>query len=257
MAQDFFVEIGTEELPPKSLKLLATSFQQNIIEELNRLELTFSDSQWYAAPRRLAVRINQLAAQQADKVVEKRGPALAGAFDAAGQPTKAASAWAAANGITVEQAERLETDKGAWLIHKAKVTGQATVALLEQVIATALAKLPIARPMRWGSSDAEFIRPVHTVTMLYGNDVVPATVLGIRADRLSLGHRFHAPSKVAIENADAYLKVLEKSYVVADYERRKAYIDEQVHFVAKSLNGIAQMDDALLEEVTSLVEWKR
>lgn len=255
VAQDFFVEIGTEELPPKSLKLLATSFQQNIIDELNRLELTFSDSQWYAAPRRLAVRINQLAAQQADKVVEKRGPALAGAFDAAGQPTKAASAWAAANGITVEQAERLETDKGAWLIHKAKVTGQATVALLEQVIATALAKLPIARPMRWGSSDAEFIRPVHTITMLYGDDVVPATILGIKADRLSLGHRFHAPSKIAIANADAYLSVLEKSYVVADYARRKAYISEQVHQVAKSLNGIAQMDDGLLEEVTSLVEW--
>jgi glycyl-tRNA synthetase beta chain len=255
VAQDFFVEIGTEELPPKSLKLLATSFQQNIIDELNRLELTFSDSQWYAAPRRLAVRINQLAAQQADKVVEKRGPALAGAFDAAGQPTKAASAWAAANGITVEQAERLETDKGAWLIHKAKVTGQATVSLLEQVIATALAKLPIARPMRWGSSDAEFIRPVHTITMLYGDDVVPATILGIKADRLSLGHRFHAPSKVAIANADAYLSVLEKSYVVADYARRKAYISEQVQQVAKSLDGIAQMDDALLEEVTSLVEW--
>jgi glycyl-tRNA synthetase beta chain len=255
VAQDFFVEIGTEELPPKSLKLLATSFQQNIIDELNRLELTFSDSQWYAAPRRLAVRINQLAAQQADKVVEKRGPALAGAFDAAGQPTKAASAWAAANGITVEQAERLETDKGAWLIHKAKVTGQATVSLLEQVIATALAKLPIARPMRWGSSDAEFIRPVHTITMLYGDDVVPATILGIKADRLSLGHRFHAPSKVAIANADAYLSVLEKSYVVADYAHRKAYISEQVQQVAKSLDGIAQMDDALLEEVTSLVEW--
>ncbi len=255
VAQDFFVEIGTEELPPKSLKLLATSFQQNIIDELNRLELTFSDSQWYAAPRRLAVRINQLAAQQTDKIVEKRGPALAGAFDAAGQPTKAASAWAAANGITVAQAERLETDKGAWLIHKAKVTGQATVALLEQVIATALAKLPIARPMRWGSSDAEFIRPVHTITMLYGDDVVPATILGIKADRLSLGHRFHAPSKVAIANADAYLSVLEKSYVVADYARRKAYINEQVHQVAKSLNGIAQMDDGLLEEVTSLVEW--
>lgn len=255
VAQDFFVEIGTEELPPKSLKLLATSFQQNIIDELNRLELTFSDSQWYAAPRRLAVRINQLAAQQADKIVEKRGPALAGAFDAAGQPTKAASAWAAANGITVEQAERLETDKGAWLIHKAKVTGQATVSLLEQVIATALAKLPIARPMRWGSSDAEFIRPVHTITMLYGDDVVPATILGIKADRLSLGHRFHAPSKVAIANADAYLSVLEKSYVVADYARRKAYISEQVQQVAKSLDGIAQMDDALLEEVTSLVEW--
>lgn len=178
MAQDFFVEIGTEELPPKSLKTLATALQQNILDELNKLGLGFIDSQWYAAPRRLAVRVNALAAQQADKVVEKRGPAIAGAFDANGEPTKAAQAWAASNGITVAEAERLETDKGAWLIHKAKVTGVATVALLEQVVATALAKLPIAKPMRWGANDAEFIRPVHTIIMLYGNDVVPATILG-------------------------------------------------------------------------------
>ncbi len=255
MAQDFFVEIGTEELPPKSLKLLATSLEQNLIAEFNRLELTFSRTQWFAAPRRLAVRVDQLAAQQADKIVEKRGPALAGAFDAAGQPTKAASAWAAANGITVEQAERLETDKGAWLVHKAKISGQATVSLLEQVVATALAKLPVARPMRWGSSDAEFIRPVHTITLLYGNDVVPAKILGIQSDRLSSGHRFHAPAKVAIANADAYLPTLEQSYVMADYERRKAFIKAQVEQVAQSLNGIAQMEEALLEEVTSLVEW--
>ena len=163
MAQDFFVEIGTEELPPKSLKTLATALQQNILDELTKLGLGFTDSQWYAAPRRLAVRVNVLAAQQADKVVEKRGPAIAGAFDANGEPTKAAQAWAASNGITVAEAERLETDKGAWLVHKAKVTGVATVALLEQVVATALAKLPIAKPMRWGANDAEFIRPVHKI----------------------------------------------------------------------------------------------
>ena len=130
MVQDFIVEIGTEELPPKSLQTLATAFEQNIVDELNKLGLSFNNTAWYAAPRRLAVRVNQLVAQQADKVVEKRGPALAGAFDAAGQPTKAAQAWAASNGISVEQAERLETDKGAWLVHKAKVLGAATVSLL-------------------------------------------------------------------------------------------------------------------------------
>ncbi len=255
MAQHFFFELGTEELPPKALKTLASALLQNISDELGKLELSFSGAQWYAAPRRLAVRINDLASQQADKIVEKRGPAIAGAFDAAGQPTKAAQAWAAANGITVEQAERLETDKGAWLIHKAKVTGAATVSLLEQVVVSALAKLPIAKPMRWGASDAEFIRPVHTVVMLYGNDVVPATVLGKTSDRLSRGHRFHAPESVAIANADSYLSTLEAAYVVADYDKRKAFIKAEVEKTAAGLNGIAQMDEALLEEVTSLVEW--
>ncbi|MBU2427787.1 MAG: glycine--tRNA ligase subunit beta [Gammaproteobacteria bacterium] len=255
MVQDFIVEIGTEELPPKSLQTLATSFQQNIVDELHKLGLQFTDSQWYAAPRRLAVRINQLAAQQADKVVEKRGPAIAGAFDAAGAPTKAAQAWANANGISVEHAERLETDKGAWLIHRAKVNGSATVGLLPDVINTALAKLPIAKPMRWGNSTAEFIRPVHTVVMLYGNDVVPATVLGKTSGRQTHGHRFHAPGLVDIANADAYLPTLEQAYVVADYAKRRTFIASEVAITAASLNGVVATDEALLDEVTSLVEW--
>jgi glycyl-tRNA synthetase beta chain len=253
--QDFFVEIGTEELPPKALKTLATAFADNITEELAKQNLSHGEVSWYAAPRRLAVRVNQLALQQQDKVVEKRGPALAAAFDADGQPTKAAAAWAASNGITADQAERLETDKGAWLIHKALIKGENTASLLPAVITTALAKLPIAKPMRWGNSTAEFIRPVHTVTLLLGDDVVPATILGKESGRVSYGHRFHAPALVEIKNADAYLSTLEQSYVIADFAKRKAIIAENVAAQAKALNGVALMDDALLEEVASLVEW--
>jgi glycyl-tRNA synthetase beta chain len=253
--QDFFVEIGTEELPPKALKTLATAFAENITEELAKQNLSHADVSWYAAPRRLAVRVNQLALQQQDKVVEKRGPALAAAFDADGKPTKAAAAWAASNGITAEQAERLETDKGAWLIHKALIKGESTASLLPAVISTALAKLPIAKPMRWGNSTAEFIRPVHTVTLLLGDEVVPATILGKESGRVSYGHRFHAPALVEIKNADAYLSTLEQSYVIADFAKRKAIIAENVAAQAKALNGVALMDDALLEEVASLVEW--
>ncbi|WP_337841911.1 glycine--tRNA ligase subunit beta [Rheinheimera sp.] len=255
MAQDFFVEIGTEELPPKALKTLATALQQNITDELSKLDLAFTSSHWYAAPRRLAVRVNGLAEQQADKEVEKRGPSLAGAFDAQGNPTKAAQAWAQANGITVDQAQKLETDKGAWLIHTAKVLGAATVTLLEQVVTTALARLPIAKPMRWGANDAEFIRPVHTVIMLFGKDVVPATVLGKVAGRVTPGHRFHAPALVEIADADAYLPTLEQAYVVADYDKRKAFIRAEVEKTAASLNGVVPMDEDLLDEVASLVEW--
>ena len=253
--QDFFVEIGTEELPPKALKTLATAFADNLQAELAKLELSHGDVSWYAAPRRLAVRINSLAAQQADKVVEKRGPAIASAFDADGKPTKAAQGWAAGCGITVEQAEKLETDKGAWLLHKAKVVGAATVTLLPEVVQQALAKLPIAKPMRWGNSTAEFIRPVHTIIMLYGNDVVPATILGRVSGNQTHGHRFHAPEKVTVNHADDYLANLRKAFVVADFAERKAFIAAEVAKTATALNGNALMDDALLEEVTALVEW--
>ena len=254
-AQDFFVEIGTEEVPPKALKTLATAFADNLQAELAKLELNHTEVSWYAAPRRLAVRINALAAQQADKVVEKRGPAIASAFDADGKPTKAAQGWAAGCGITVEQAEKLETDKGAWLLHKAKVVGAATVTLLPEVVKQALAKLPIAKPMRWGSSDAEFIRPVHTIIMLFGKDVVPATILGRNSGNQTHGHRFHAPEKVAINHADDYLASLRNAFVVADFAERKAFIANEVAKTAATLNGKALMDDALLEEVTALVEW--
>ena len=254
-AQDFFVEIGTEELPPKSLKTLATAFADNLQAELAKLELSHAAVHWYAAPRRLAVRINGLAAQQADKVVEKRGPAIASAFDADGKPTKAAQGWAAGCGISVEQAEKLETDKGAWLLHKAKVVGAGSMSLLPEVVQQALAKLPIAKPMRWGNSTAEFIRPVHTIIMLYGKDVVPATVLGRNSGNQTHGHRFHAPEKVTVNHADDYLATLRNAFVVADFAERKAFIAAEVAKTAAGLNGKALMDDALLEEVTALVEW--
>ena len=254
-AQDFFVEIGTEELPPKALKTLATAFADNLQAELAKLELSHAAVSWYAAPRRLAVRINALVAQQADKVVEKRGPAIAAAFDAQGKPTKAAIGWATGCGISVEQAEKLETEKGAWLLHKAQVAGASTVSLLPEVVAQALAKLPIAKPMRWGNSDAEFIRPVHTIIMLFGTAVVPATILGRDSSNQTYGHRFHAPAKIRIAHADEYISSLRQAYVMADFAERKAFIAEGVARVAAELDGQALMDDALLEEVTALVEW--
>lgn len=254
-AQDFLVEIGTEELPPKALTTLATAFADNLAAELAKQELTHADIQWYAAPRRLAVRVNQLVAQQADKTVEKRGPAISAAFDAAGNATKAAQGWAAGCGITVEQAERLETDKGAWLLCRQQLPGQGTTTLLPELVTNALSKLPIAKPMRWGNSDAEFIRPVHTVIMLYGNDVVPATILGRTSGNQTHGHRFHAPALVTVAHADTYLATLEQAYVVADFAKRRAFIAAEVAKTAQALDGKVQTDEALLDEVTALVEW--
>lgn len=253
--ENLLVEIGTEELPPKSLKKLAQAFADNTRAELEKLKLDFVDVSWLASPRRLAIKVQALAAAQQDKTVEKRGPAINVAFDAAGEPTKAALGWARGNGITVDQAERLETDKGAWLLHKAQVKGQGINELIPGVIANALNKLPIPKMMKWGSSKIQFIRPVHTVTMYYGNETIDGTILGKKASTEIRGHRFHHEGLVAISHADEYEDNLMKAYVAVDYEQRKATIKAQVEQAAKDLSGVAVIDDELLDEVTSLVEW--
>ncbi|MGS0692183.1 glycine--tRNA ligase subunit beta [Shewanella sp. 0m-4] len=254
--ENLLIEVGTEELPPKSLRKLAESFLANFTEELAKAELSFESAVWHAAPRRLAISINQLAQAQADKVVEKRGPAVAQAFDADGNPTKAAMGWARGNGITVEQAERLKTDKGEWLLHQARVVGVETKSLIADMAQRSLDKLPIPKPMRWGSNTTQFIRPVHTVTMLLGSEVVDGELLGIKSDRVIRGHRFMGESSFELDHADNYLIALkEKGKVLADYEARKAIIKAGAEAAAAKIGGVADLEDDLLEEVTSLVEW--
>ncbi|MGS0676804.1 glycine--tRNA ligase subunit beta [Shewanella sp. 125m-1] len=254
--ENLLIEVGTEELPPKSLRKLAESFLANFTEELAKAELSFESAVWHAAPRRLAISINQLAQAQADKVVEKRGPAVAQAFDADGNPTKAAMGWARGNGITVEQADRLKTDKGEWLLHQARVVGVETKSLIADMAQRSLDKLPIPKPMRWGSNTTQFIRPVHTVTMLLGSEVVDGELLGIKSDRVIRGHRFMGESSFELDHADNYLIALkEKGKVLADYEARKAIIKAGAEAAAAKIGGVADLEDDLLEEVTSLVEW--
>ncbi|MFT4928566.1 MAG: glycyl-tRNA synthetase beta chain [Phenylobacterium sp.] len=253
--ENLLVEIGTEELPPKSLKKLAQAFADNTQAELEKLKLSFDSVSWLASPRRLAIKVQGLAAAQQDKIVEKRGPAISVAFDDAGEPTKAAMGWARGNGITVDQAERLETPKGAWLLHKAQVKGQGIDKLIPTVIASALNKLPIPKMMKWGDSKIQFIRPVHTVTMYYGSEVIDGVILGKKASTEIRGHRFHHQGLVSINHADEYEESLMKAYVAVDYEQRKATIKAQVEQAAEDLNGVAVLDDELLDEVASLVEW--
>ncbi|MPY26389.1 glycine--tRNA ligase subunit beta [Shewanella psychropiezotolerans] len=254
--ENLLIEIGTEELPPKSLRKLAESFLSNFTDELKKAELSFETAVWHAAPRRLALSVNQLATAQADKVVEKRGPAVAQAFDADGNPTKAAMGWARGNGITVEQASRLKTDKGEWLLHQAKVVGVETKSLISAMAQRALDKLPIPKPMRWGSNKTQFIRPVHTVTMLLGSEIVAGELLGIKSDRVIRGHRFMGQASFELDHADNYLSALkEKGKVLADYEARKAIIKTDAEAAAAEIGGIADLENELLEEVCSLVEW--
>jgi glycyl-tRNA synthetase beta chain len=252
----FLVEIGTEELPPKALRSLAEAFAARFTAELDAASLAHGKVEWFAAPRRLALKVATLAAAQADRTVEKRGPAVAQAFDADGNPSKAAEGWARGCGIQVSEAERMVTDKGEWLLYRAHVKGESVEALLPDMVNHALAKLPIPKLMRWGDSDEHFVRPVHTVTLLLGDQVVPAKVLGIESDRVIRGHRFMGEPSLTIDNADQYPQILlERGKVIADYDTRKAKIKADAEAAARQIGGKADLSDSLLDEVTSLVEW--
>ncbi|EKO3497199.1 glycine--tRNA ligase subunit beta [Vibrio fluvialis] len=256
MAKEFLIELGTEELPPKQLRTLAEAFATNFTAELQNADIAHDGVTWYATPRRLALKVANLAEGQPDKVVEKRGPAVNVAFDADGNPTKAAQGWARGNGITVEQAERLVTDKGEWLLFKEQVKGQDTSAVVVDMAAKALANLPIAKPMRWGDKETQFIRPVKTLTILFGNELIEGEILGVKSDRIVRGHRFMGEPEFTIDSAEQYPAILlERGKVIADYETRKAMIIDGAQKAAAELGGIADLEDDLVEEVTSLVEF--
>ena len=253
--ENCLVELGTEELPPKALKSLGEAFATQFEAALTQADLSFDSVSWFAAPRRLAVYVSGLAEGQADKVVEKRGPAVSAAFDADGNPTKAAQGWARGNGIDVADAERLVTDKGEWLLHKAHVPGQSVAELLEGLINQAVSKLPIPKPMRWGNYNTQFIRPVHTLCVLYGSEVVNVSVLGLTSGRVVQGHRFHGEGRFELDHADNYASALEQQYVLADFEARKDKVRQQLEDAAQSLSLKPDYNEDLLEEIASLVEW--
>ncbi|MBE4578657.1 glycine--tRNA ligase subunit beta [Vibrio navarrensis] len=256
MAKEFLIELGTEELPPKQLRTLAEAFAANFEAELKAADLAHEGIKWFATPRRLALKVTNLAEGQADKVVEKRGPAVAVAFDADGKPTKAAEGWARGNGITVEQADRLKTDQGEWLLYKQEVKGQQAKAVVVELAAKALANLPIAKPMRWGDKETQFIRPVKTLTILFGDELIEGEILGVSSARTIRGHRFMGEAEFTIDSASQYPAILEeRGKVIADYDARKATIIADAQKAAQQVGGVADLEDDLVEEVTSLVEW--
>jgi len=249
------IELGTEELPPKALKTLALSFHDQISAQLTKANLAFSEINWYASPRRLALLVKNLEANQLDKVVEKRGPSVSVAFDDQGVATKAAQGWARSNGITVEQADRIKTDKGEWLLHKATEKGQHISDLLPEMVNSAVAKLPIPKPMRWGAERVQFIRPVHTLTLMFGADVITGETLGVKSANQLQGHRFHSEGLITLAHANEYLTTLKNAYVIADYAERQKIIVEGIKAAADDLGAVALLDEELLDEVTALVEW--
>jgi glycyl-tRNA synthetase beta chain len=255
MSNDLLFELGGEELPPKSLKKLSQSLLDGMVAGLKEAGLNFSDAQAYATPRRLAVLIRNLDSQQADKVVEKRGPALQAAYGPDGTPSKAALGFASSCGASFDQLEKLETDKGSWLIFKQAVQGQATAELIPDMIRKSLAQLPIAKRMRWGSYEHEFVRPVHSAVLLFGTDVINTEILGLKTGRNSFGHRFLAPGQIELSHPNDYVEKLLAAKVTVDFEQRMQQIETGAQQAATKLGGIAHIEDDLLEEVAALNEW--
>lgn len=249
------IEIGTEELPPNSLKKLAQAFQQNVADSLTKININFENISWYATPKRLALSFSAIDIKQPDQIVEKRGPAVSAAFDSEGNPTKAAIGWAKGNGIEVSEAERLVTDKGEWLLLKKHQEGKALQALLGDVIEQSLQKLPIPKPMKWGAGNQEFVRPIHNITIVLGSQTVQCNIKNMDSSNLVRGHRYHSPDFYELDHASNYLESLQKRFVQADYEARKAAIQEGLIKAANKLNATVQIEEDLLEEVTALVEW--
>jgi glycyl-tRNA synthetase beta chain len=254
--RDFLVEIGTEELPPKALRLLEQAFAGDLASGLAKTGLKHGELRSFATPRRLAVLVRRLAAHQPDQRIERRGPPVGTAFDAEGLPTRAAQAFAASCKVSLEELQRREESKGTFLYYVGVRPGAPAVELLPGLVQSALDALPIPRRMRWGAGEAQFVRPVHWVAMLYGKEVVPATLLDTPSGNLTRGHRFHAPKPLRLSSPSAYERALhERGHVVPDFRARRALIRERVAAVAHGLGGRPLMSDALLDEVTSLVEW--
>jgi glycyl-tRNA synthetase beta chain len=254
--RDLLIEIGTEELPPKALRGLALAFADEMDKGLVSAGLLPDKVHVYAAPRRLALLIKSLPVTQADRESARRGPALAAAFDDEGCPTQAAVGFAKSCGVEVEALDQLETKKGSWLSYRVLEKGQATVQLVPELVRKSLAALPIPKRMRWGDRDAEFVRPVHWVVLLFGDEVIEAEILGVKSDRYTRGHRFHHPQPIYLAEPESYLPLLEtEGYVLADYAARREAIRAQVIEQGKALGGKALIDDDLLDEVTALVEW--
>lgn len=256
-AKNLLIEIGTEELPPKALDQLAEAFSAGICDALSKrgIAADAANAKTFNSPRRLAVLVPAVAMAQPDQAIERRGPAVNAALDGNGQPTKALAGFAASCGVTVEQLEKLTTDKGEWFVHRAQQSGKPTAELMQEIIGDALKALPIPKPMRWGDHDYAFVRPMHWLVILHGDDVVDAEVFGIRSGRESCGHRFHHPQPVVVANGDGYVSALRDAKVLVDPDERRERVRAQVESCAGQIDAQPRLADTLLREIANLTEW--
>lgn len=254
------IELGTEELPPKTLKILSNAFSKELLAGLLEAQLiSQTEAQAatpYATPRRLALSVPGVIAAQPDQTIERRGPAVQAAFKEDGEPTPAAIGFAKSCGVEVAELERLKTDKGEWLSYHLNQTGKTTASLVPAIIDQAIKRLPIAKRMRWGAGTAEFVRPVQWLIVMHGDQLIPAEVLSIQSGTNTRGHRFHSEGEIPLKHADEYSNsLLEVGHVIASFDERQGMIDEQINKLAASIGGKIEQDQALLDEVTGLVEY--
>ena len=255
MVNDFIFELGCEELPSGAVWPLANELTNNLLASLDKAQLSYGEVKRYATPRRLALVIHDLQALQNSQSITRRGPAAVAAFDKDGNPTPALSGFAKSCGVSVDQLTRVQTDKGDWMVYESQQARNLTKNLMSDFIKQALAKLPIAKPMRWGNGDDEFARPVHWAVMLYGEELIEDTILGVKTGRHSRGHRFHAPEEFKLNSAKTYEFQLKEAFVIADFSLRRTIIQDQIQVLVKNYNATAVMPEELLDEVTSIVEW--
>jgi len=255
-SRDLLVEIGTEELPPTILFRLSRAFAEGFTAQLAEQRISVGSIQSFVTPRRLALLASGVAVRQPDEEAVRRGPAISAAFDSDGRPTKAAEGFARSCGVAVYDLAREHSDKGEWLSYRHLSEGEATAALLPGMIERALGTLPIPKRMRWGESEAEFVRPVHWVCLVFGDSAVEGTVLGVPASKTTFGHRFHHPQGITVDIAGDYVDLLRNvGRVEPSFERRREMIVQQIAAIIDSREARVDIDSALLDEVTALVEW--
>lgn len=251
---DLLVEIGTEELPPRALIALSDALVDGLCGGLNAAGIDFGEPTPFATPRRLAVLLRDVALSQPDRETERLGPMVEACFND-GQPTPALEGFARSCGVAPDDLDREQTDKGERMLFRSTEPGAATAELLPEILEKAVSGLPIPKRMRWGSGEAEFVRPVHWLVVLLGEAVVPMRLLGLDADRITYGHRFHAPEAIELEYPEDYEAELGEAHVMADFNERRSRIQVQVQQAATEAGGQALLDEDLLDEVTALVEW--
>ena len=255
MTKDFLLEIGCEELPPLTLHELSVTLCSNIKAQLNQAELRYTKMHAFATPRRFAVLVTDLAVSQPPRYIERQGPSLTAAYDSNGTPTLACLGFANACGVSTDQLEIKETNKGSRIFCRVEEPGKETTELLPDIVRDAIQKLPIRKPMRWGNDVTTFVRPVHWVVMLFGKQVIPTEILGKKTSRETYGHRFHHPKALLMTQAKDYQTLLQThGKVMVDYEKRREYIQKQIKQVTQPI-GQPLIEEGLLNEVTAMVEW--
>ena len=239
-------ELGSEELPPKSLKPLRDSLQASVESQLKDADISYDSLKVMAAPRRLSLLIEGISDKQPDRIEQKRGPAVKAAYDSEGKPTRAAEGFAKGLGIDVSELMTIETDKGDYIGYELTVQGQETTELLPNIFQNALDNLPIAKRMRSGASREEFVRPVKWLVLMQDDQVVPATIQGLQSGNQTLGHRYHSPEPMVIPHAKDYESVLEAAKVIVDFDRRQQLIVEAVQKLSDEVNAEAIVPQDLL-----------